>query len=196
MAATDFAGATTDWTPVGTWSVNLPAVAVAVSPNGGSGASQVFGYTISDPNGAADISSVRLLLSGVPSLVSACMVRVNPATAQLYLGNDAGTSDVGPIAIGGPDSLSNSQCRVNAATSAMGTSGNLLFLQISLDFQPAFAGIEVSSRGGRRQRRQQRQRVLPDRHLDRPVNRAGMHLRPEFRPPCRCRVKAAFSSPQ
>ena len=143
MTATDFAGAITDWTPVGTWGVNLPAIPVSVSPNAGSGASQVFGYTISDPNGAGDVASVRLLLSSVPSLVSSCVVRVDPATAQMYLANDAGTSEMGPIAIGGSSSLSNNQCRVDAATSAMNSSGNLFFLQIALTFQPAFAGTKL-----------------------------------------------------
>jgi len=63
-----------------------------VTPNAGSGLTQTFSAVYSDPNGASDLATVRLLFNTTVSGVNACDIHYSPAANLLYLYNDAGTA--------------------------------------------------------------------------------------------------------
>ena len=80
------------WLKMGVWGVSAGApTVVSVTPNAGSNAAQTFSAVYADPNGAADLATVRLLFNSAVSGSHACYVIYYPATNLLYLENDGGT---------------------------------------------------------------------------------------------------------
>jgi hypothetical protein len=146
MQAVNPAGST-GWQQLGTWTVPQPAsppAVVSVTPKTGSGVSQTFSYLISDPMGAADLAQVWMEIStGVSATANSCYTRYDVAPNKLYLYNDAGTAWLGPITPGSSATLANSQCLLNAAGSVASASGNNVTVNVSLTFQPAFAGSKT-----------------------------------------------------
>jgi hypothetical protein len=148
LYAGGISGQNSGWVKEGTWTpypANASATIVSLSPNSGSGTSVTFTAVYSDPYGAGDLSEVDLLLSatapaknsaGVPN---ACYVAFDPPN-RLYLVSDPGGA-MGPLTIGQPGTLSNSQCTLNAGLSSVSTSGNDMTLNIVLSFTK-FAGLQ------------------------------------------------------
>jgi len=132
------------WIQLGTWTVTPPSppAAVSVTPNSGTGSSQVFAATFSDPAGASDILAARVLFNtSLASGVESCFVYYTAAGQTLYLLSDTGALQSG-IPIGTPGTLSNSQCSVNAGSSSLVASGTTLTLNLAITFAPAFVGAK------------------------------------------------------
>jgi hypothetical protein len=72
-SATDAGGLTCGWVLLGSCTppVNLAPSAVSVSPTSGTG-NATFTYIFSDPNGADNISVVRMLINSTPTHVGGC----------------------------------------------------------------------------------------------------------------------------
>jgi hypothetical protein len=126
---------TSGWIKLGTWgaSAGAPTV-VSLSPTSGSGATQTFTAVYSDPNGAADLATVRLLFNTAVTGAHACYVFYYPTTKLLYLENDGGTGLSAGITPGSSGTVSNSQCTLSGAGSSYSASGNTATLNVALSF--------------------------------------------------------------
>src|SRR5262249_8789930 len=146
MYVADAAGASSGWRTLGTWmstgKVNQPPQAASVSPSSGAGSSGTFTYTASDPDGASDIAYEEILINTAVSGDHACFLF--QAGTSLWLANDAYSAWLGPVTLGPPGILQNSQCSVDAAASTIVNSGNNRILILSLTFKPAFAGAKAN----------------------------------------------------
>ncbi len=154
--AIDAAGHTSDMQPRGAWTVNSanPPVSISATPNAGSGASQVFRFDYSDLDGSADLNVAYALFNSTLYGVNACYVYYYRLGNGLYLVNDANTAVMGPVAAGSTTSVQNSQCVLSGSGSSWMESGNILRMNVSLTFKPAFSGtktifLNAVDRGGR-----------------------------------------------
>jgi hypothetical protein len=135
------------WSTQGAWTVASggesasPPAPVSVTPKTGSGSSETFAFAFSDGNGAADIASAQLDISGTLSATGACYLYYSRGANAIYLANNAGAWQ-GPLTVGSAGTLQNSQCSVNAGTSSVSMSGNTLTLNLALSFTGAFAGAK------------------------------------------------------
>jgi len=118
-----------------------PPTIVSLTPNSGTGQPVVFSAVYSDPNGAADLNQVLLLVNTSLTLAGGCYVYYYPQGNQLFLSNNAGTAWLTPaLTPGGSGTLANSQCTLNASSSTASTSGNNLTLGVSLTFASTMVG--------------------------------------------------------
>ena len=140
--AGDTAGLNSGWHPLGTWTVSEAPSVVSVTPSSGTGSSQTFAITVSDPGGAAAINTVYVLVNNGFTAISGCYLLLQPgSTNSLSLwSNQATAFQVSTVGSGG--ALSNSQCSVNAAGASVVLSGNQLTLNLPLSFQAAFGGAK------------------------------------------------------
>jgi Beta-propeller repeat len=114
---------------------------VGVTPSSGSGPAQVFSFQFSDPAGAADLTTVGVILGGSANPAAACAVsydRVHNALALLTDSGQLPTSSIAP----GSGSQQNSQCSLSGAGSSVSISGPILTLNLALTFLPAFNGAK------------------------------------------------------
>ncbi|MBI5281418.1 MAG: SBBP repeat-containing protein [Candidatus Solibacter usitatus] len=144
-AATDSQGAQSGWTTLGAWTVSIPTAnqppsAVSVAPSAGSGAAQVFTFTFTDVNGAADIAVLRVLINAQQSAAGGCYFAWDRTTGVIWLADDAGAAWATSARAGTADVAQNSQCAFRAAGSSIATSGATLTLAVDLAFTPAFNG--------------------------------------------------------
>ncbi|MGA3026756.1 MAG: glycoside hydrolase family 44 protein [Bryobacteraceae bacterium] len=143
LYAAGLSGLNTGWVEKGTWTATSagPPAIVSLTPGSGTGLPAVFSAVYSDPNGAADLNKVLLLVNTSVNEASACYVYYYPQGNQLYLRNDAGTAWLMPaLTPGGGGTLANSQCTLNASTSAVSVSGNTLTLKASVTFTSVVVG--------------------------------------------------------
>ena len=130
---------------LGTWSsgpVTAPS-AVSVTPNAGSGSGpQTFSYLYSDSSGYQNIYLVQTILNTTLSWPGSCGTMYIAASSSLYLMNDAGNSWLGPLTIGQPGTLQNSQCTLDAGASSANGSGTNLTVNVTLTFKPGFTGSQ------------------------------------------------------
>ena len=146
MYATGNLGTSVGWTKKGTWTratSSSPSL-VSITPSSGSGASQTFSMVYADPNHTTDFKTVRVLFNGSVSSGPSCYITYSPATNQMSLYTDAGTSTSAAITPGSSATASNSQCTLNGAGSSITTSGNNLTLNVALTFSSAFTGTKNS----------------------------------------------------
>jgi hypothetical protein len=144
--ALDNAGLTSNYVSLGQWTVqrNLPPnPMVGVSPDGGTGSSQLFRFTINNPNGALDTQRAQFAFGRVLSTAASCLIYYDALSNQVSLLNDAGTAFSSGLTIGLPGSVQNSQCTLNAGASAAAVSGNFTMLDLSLTFKPVLAGANT-----------------------------------------------------
>ncbi len=133
--------ASTGWVWGGTWGQPLQTLAVAsFSPHSGSGITQTFTGVYSDPNGIADIATVRLLLNKSVNPAHACYVLYYRYDNTLYLENDGGSGYAGGITPGSAGQVSNGQCTLSGAGSSVSVDGNNLTLNAALTFSGSFTG--------------------------------------------------------
>ena len=118
-----------------------PPAPTSVSPSSGTGLSQTFAFTLTDPNGATDITFARMDINAALDVANACYLLYVQGSNAIDLANDAGVWQ-GPVTLGSGSTLQNSQCSVSAAGSWATPSGNTLTLNLALAFQPAFAGAK------------------------------------------------------
>jgi hypothetical protein len=126
------------WTQVGTWTV--PAQTLLVSPPSGTGLTQTFVFTVSDIGGYTDLTAMEVVINSNFSGAQACYLRYDPPSNELFLVNDAGNQFMGPTTPGASATLSNSQCSLNVASSAISGNGNTLTVTVPITFTQAFAG--------------------------------------------------------
>ena len=112
---------------------------VGVNPSSGSGASQTFSFQFSDSAGASDLTAVSVLVNTSAATANACSVTYNRAANTLMLLTDTGAAPSGSIAPGS-GSQQNTQCTLSGAGSSATLAGNILTLNLTLVFQPAFSG--------------------------------------------------------
>src|SRR5262249_7015628 len=89
--------------------VNLPPTSDLVSPTSGTGASQLFTFSYSDPNGDTDLNGVYALFNSTLSGTNACFVFYVRATNLMYMANDLNTAPLAPVTPGTAATLENSQ---------------------------------------------------------------------------------------
>lgn len=142
--ATDGTGLTSPSPQLGSYTVmaasTQPTGPLAVSPAAGSGSSQVFTFTFTDPRGAADLTWLRVLLHSQQTSVGGCYLEVDPVGLIAYLYDDAGAG-YSAARLGSSDTVQNSQCKLVAAGSSVSLSGTQATLILDLRFQAGFAGV-------------------------------------------------------
>ena len=113
--------------------------APSVSPAKGSGSSQSFTFTYTDPAGFQDISGSQILINSTSSGAFGCYIFFGRGGNAIALADDAGTA--GPLTtLGAPTVLQNSQCSVLASISSQTSSGNSVVLSVYVVFKSGFAG--------------------------------------------------------
>lgn len=133
-----FAGFLTRYTV----SSQTPAVAT-LSPVATSGTQQTFTFSFTDPDGAADLGVVNVLINNFLNGASACYLAYDRPSNLLFLVNDVGDNAT-TLALAGSGSTSNSQCTIQAAGSSATVSGNTLTLTLVIQFNAtAFSGRKV-----------------------------------------------------
>ena len=146
LYAAGLSGQSSGWVKEGTWSPNTvpgPPAIVSLTPNAGAGPSVTLQAVYSDPNGAADLSTLLLQINMSQSSANACYVYYQPQGSHLYLANNAGSAWLTPaLTPGVAGTASNNQCTLNAASSSVTTSGNDLTLTVGLTFSGAFIGVQ------------------------------------------------------
>ncbi len=143
--ALDSKNANSGWQTRGTWIVpgtaaNQPPTIGSVTPSSGSGTTQTFRVTLSDPNGYGDLISLQMLVEQSVTPYNTCYLAYGPPANGLFLLNDAGTQWMGPVPLGSGGTISNSQCRVNLNASSASGSGNTLTVDLNLTFNSSFKG--------------------------------------------------------
>ena len=137
-------GQNSGWVTKGTWTPHAsagPPSIVSLTPNAGAGTSVTFQAVYADPNGAADLSQVMLLVNNSINSANACYVYYQPLGNHLYLANDAGNAWITPgLTPGVAGSASNRQCTLNAGLSSVSTAGNDLTLNVALTFNNTVIG--------------------------------------------------------
>jgi hypothetical protein len=131
---------TVNWQVEGTWVV-ASALTVSVTPSAGNGTQQTFNLQVSDPVGAADLTTVGLLFNSSVSTTAACAVLYNRAQNTLALLTDAGAQPAGSLSPGS-GTQQNSQCVLNGSGSNVALSGNVLVLNLAVSFLPGFSGTK------------------------------------------------------
>ncbi|MEZ5402619.1 MAG: BACON domain-containing carbohydrate-binding protein [Bryobacteraceae bacterium] len=124
---------------------SFPSVG-AMTPASGNTAAGTFSFTFSDPDGAADLNVINLLVNDFIDGRNACYIAFVRSSGQLFLVNDAGDAGgpfAGGITIPGSGSVSNSQCTINAAGSSVTQSGNTLTLNLAMSFTGGFGGNRI-----------------------------------------------------
>ncbi len=115
------------------------------------GSAQMFKATYQDPNGGSHIKEVTFsvmsegVAPGAKSRWSAneCLVRYDmPANAIWLVPDGGGTWGSHPITAGSSSTFSNSQCTVMASGSSAKVDGNMVTINLELEFAPAFAGTK------------------------------------------------------
>jgi hypothetical protein len=124
--------------PVGPPTLN----AVSVTPNSGTGTSQVFTAVYTDSAGTADLQAVYLDFGSVYFAAHNCIVSYVPTANQLYLYKDDNSGAIGPITLGAGSSLTNSQCTVFGGGTAATASGTTLTVPFNIQFLPAYGGLK------------------------------------------------------
>ena len=131
---------TVNWQVEGTW-IAAAAVSISVTPSSGNATQQTFNLAVSDPQGAADLTTVGLLFNSSVSTTSACAVLYNRAQNTLALLTDGGAQPSGPLSPGS-GTQQNSQCILNGSGSNVAVSGNVLVLNLAITFLPGFSGTK------------------------------------------------------
>jgi len=146
VVAKNSAGATTSVTFSFT---TLPAPSpVSIVPGGGSGLTQSFVLTFTDPSGFQNLHVVDLLVNRVLDGRQACYIAFVPASAtsgSVFLVDDGGDAG-GPYAgmvLPGSGTVANSQYSISGTGSSVSGSGNTLTLTLVITFEAAFTGNRV-----------------------------------------------------
>jgi len=133
-------GQTTGFQLVGVWAVTGNVQAVSVSPNSGSGVTQLFTFSYADSAGAAaDLNGAFVRFTNVANPLLMCTIQHRATTGKVRIMLDDGIT-WGPFVDYGSGTISNSQCSLDLATSAATPNGNDLTLALKITFLPAFAG--------------------------------------------------------
>jgi uncharacterized protein (TIGR03790 family) len=136
-------GANSGWVTLGTWQVSngLPT-ADSVSPSSGSGSSQTFAFTVTDPGSQTAITGIAMQFTagtaGIPA--NSCSLMFDRYAGTIGLYSDDGSS-LPAKGLGSSATLQNSQRAVGYTV--MTTSGNSVTFSIFVLFKPAFTGSKT-----------------------------------------------------
>jgi hypothetical protein len=139
-------GSNSGWQTRGSWTATGSVVVTAdsASPNAGAGASQLFSFTYADSAGFTDFATSWVWFNAAlgSSAANSCLMYYERSTSTLFLLNDAGTDWTGGM-LNAPTVLLNSQCRILLSTSTVQGPPNSIILNLSLEFEPTFAGTRT-----------------------------------------------------
>jgi len=142
LFAQDAAGASAGWDARGSWipaASNAPPTTVSVSPSAGTGLSQTFTFTVADPDGAASLFGMMVMISGTGSAANGCSLYYGQAQGVLALANDLGAYTTA-ASLGSAGTLQNSQCSIGLAGASASRSGSNLSLTVPVNFKSTFQG--------------------------------------------------------
>jgi hypothetical protein len=124
--------------------LNAPPVNIGVSPLGRTGSPRVFTASATDSDGAGDLESISLLLGPSANISQSCAILVKRSTGGIYLYNDSGTVLLGPIQAGQANTLVNSQCSINGASSTIEqvASQNMVRVSADITFSASFRNLK------------------------------------------------------
>ena len=117
-------------------------------PAGGSGSSQTFTFTLTDPNGWQNMTVVDILVNRYLNAVHACYIAIVPSSSNsgtALLVDDAGDAG-GPFAavsLPGSGTAQNSQCVVSGTGSSISGSGDTLQFTLNMSFPTSFSGART-----------------------------------------------------
>jgi len=138
-------GEFTDWQQRGSWTIpsSGPGAIVSagnVTPNTGSGSTQMFSAEVIDTLGAGDLSIVYLKIGASPNgAANTCMIRYARASGKVSLRDDAGAWMPGMLATSAAQQQ-NSQCSVSVDPASVAVSGNTFTLSVTVGFDPTYQG--------------------------------------------------------
>jgi hypothetical protein len=151
LRAIDANNGPSSFSPVGSWTVAMPAAATPaapatlgaiVGPNGGSGMSPSFTLVLADPNGFANLAGGNLLIATTLNGAGACWVYYDAASNNIWLAHDD-TVSWDSAAAGAAVTLANSQCSISAQGVSASGSGALLSVNIPITFSGSFTGAKT-----------------------------------------------------
>lgn len=140
--AVDRGGLTTGWIQKGSWGVftgSLLPPSASVSPSYGSGMSQTFQFTATDPNGYGNIKQLIISISSSLDLHNACYMTYVPGYNAVYLASDDTTTWMS-MPFGSTTRVSNSQCTLNPAGASITMSGTSIVINVPIAFSNTFLG--------------------------------------------------------
>jgi len=134
----------TGWVKTSTWGFPTgpqPPTVISGTPANPSGSPQTFSFLARDANGATNVNRVYFLVNSTPSIpANSCHGFYDRPSNLLYLYNDALTVLQGPVTPGTGGTLANTQCSLNAASSALvSASGTDLTLNLGLSLLGSYA---------------------------------------------------------
>jgi hypothetical protein len=137
---TSDASAVTGWQPNGSWTVgNPPPPGVpSISPSSGTGLSQIFTATYTDPVSYTNLTDAQFLVQTSVNGNGACYLKYNIASHAFSLSNDAGT--VWQAAVTSGSYSENLQCVLSGSDSSAVGSGTTLTVHFAIGFKTAFTG--------------------------------------------------------
>ncbi len=114
---------------------------VSLSPASGSGQTQTFTLTASDSAGAADISSIDMLINSTFSTTHACWIYYDHIGNRVQLAGDSGGWNSSSIGPGQTPGFSNSQCSVEFVSSS--DAGNTVSVSFNVTFNGSWLGDRI-----------------------------------------------------
>jgi hypothetical protein len=140
MWAQNAAGVDNGYQPMGGWTVAAALGATSILPPSGTGLSQIFTATYTDPVAYTNLTDAQFLVQTGVNGYAACYLRYNVATDKFYLANDAAVWQA-PITPGSPTYSENGQCVLSGSDSnATGWGTTTLTVHFAIGFKNAFAG--------------------------------------------------------
>ena len=115
-----------------------PPVPSSVNPSSGTGRSQTFTVTYTDPNGGSDITFAHIIINPSISVGNSCYLFYERSTNTFHLLTDTGDDQI-PI-MPGSGSLSNSKCTLNGAGAGTTISGNNMIVTFPITFPQSASG--------------------------------------------------------
>jgi hypothetical protein len=141
----DVNGAVSGWQNLGTWTALAGSAPVkpqveSVAPLSGSGATQVFSFTFSDPNGSENLETMNGLIGNV-DLGDQCVWAYVLASNEIILDMRGVAST--RLTPGAPGIVNSPACSLNAELSSITRSGNLLTVNAAIAFASLYAGAKT-----------------------------------------------------
>jgi uncharacterized repeat protein (TIGR01451 family) len=137
-------GQSQGWQTVGGYTVapgvNTSPSIVSLTPNAGTGSSSLFRFSISDVDGGGDLDRLQVIIQNGFNPTNSCYVYYAALSGLIYLASDTPSVFLGPVMIGQPATLQNSQCTFRVGTSSVTYTGNTMQVELDIAFKTPFAG--------------------------------------------------------
>jgi hypothetical protein len=135
------------WISAGQYSISAMPAVLPLTPSTGRSAPDVratHSETYDDPDGAAGMRDVYLLVNTRTTGVKSVYTRYDAVGNKLYLQNDAGTGWLGGLTPGSAGTISNSQAVLYPDTTTVSRSGTKLIVGWSIAYKPPFSGRQFN----------------------------------------------------